>query len=351
MDVNSGPMREAMLYSQEKGDAVRCRLCRHGCLIRAGEYGICDVRYNDGGTLRSIFYGKPIAMGVDPIEKKPLYHYKPGTKAFSIATPGCNFRCDFCQNWEISQYRHGSSPEVKMKEVTPEAIVANAKARKCASISYTYTEPTIFFEYAYDTAKLAKAAGVGNTFVTNGYMTREALDTIRPYLDAANVDLKAFRKDTYRKVMKAQLDGVCDSIRYMKELGIWVEVTTLIVPGMNDGESEIRDIANFIVETGRDIPWHISRFTPRYERTDSPPTPMATMKKAYDIGKKAGLRYIYMGNVAGEASENTYCYDCDTKLIEREGFFMEKNLITYKSTCPKCDSKIDGIDMNPKLKS
>jgi len=338
-------MKEAMLYSKEDGGRVRCRLCRHGCAIDEGKYGICQVRYNDGGTLRPIFYAKPIAMGVDPIEKKPLYHYKPGSQAFSIATPGCNFRCDFCQNWEISQYRHGPSPEVAMKEVTPEGIVANAKAHRCASISYTYTEPTIFFEYAYDTAKLAKAEYLGNNFVTNGYMTREAIDTIRPYLDAANVDLKAFRKDTYRKVMKAQLDGVCDSIGYMRKLGIWVEVTTLIVPGMNDDPAELRDIASFIVGVGREVPWHISRFTPRYERTEAPPTPMDTMKLAYDIGKEAGLRYIYMGNVMGDPSENTYCYGCGELLIEREGFVMGENSITHKSCCPKCNSKIDGIDM------
>ncbi|MBN1282788.1 MAG: AmmeMemoRadiSam system radical SAM enzyme [Proteobacteria bacterium] len=338
-------MKEAMLYSKEAGNRVRCRLCRHGCAIDDGKYGICDVRYNDGGTLRSIFYAKPVSMAVDPIEKKPLFHYKPGSLAFSIATPGCNFRCDFCQNWEISQYRHGDSPEIGMKEVLPEAVVRNAKAHRCASVSYTYTEPTIFFEYAYDTAKLARAAGIGNTFVTNGYMTREALDTIRPYLDAANVDLKAFRKDTYRKVMKAQLDGVCDSIRYMHEIGIWVEVTTLIVPGMNDKDAEIRDIANFIVETGREIPWHISRFTPRYERTDAPPTPLATLRKAYEIGKKAGLRYVYVGNVPGDSSENTFCYNCGELLIEREGFSISANLITHRSECPKCSSKIDGIDM------
>ena len=342
-------MKEAMLYARE-GDRVRCRLCRHNCLIEAGRYGICEVRYNDAGTLKSIFYAKPVSMAVDPIEKKPLFHYKPGSSAFSIATPGCNFRCDFCQNWEISQYRHGDSPEVAMREVLPEAVVKNAKMHRCGSISYTYTEPTVFFEYAFDIAKLAKDEGIGNCFVTNGYMTREALDLIKPYLDAANVDLKSFRKDTYRKVMKAQLDGVCDSIKYMRKLGIWVEVTTLVVPGMNDDEAELADIANFLVEAGREIPWHISRFTPRHERTSTPPTPLAALKRAYEIGKKAGLRYVYMGNVPGDTSENTYCYDCDELLIERDGFAIGENRITHKSTCPKCDARIDGIDLSGRAK-
>ncbi len=339
-------MKEAMLYAREKDATVRCRLCRHGCLIKEGDYGICQVRYNSGGELYSIFYAQPVAMGVDPIEKKPLYHYKPGSQAFSIATPGCNFRCDFCQNWEISQYRASGSPtSTTLEEVPPEAIVAKAKANRCASISYTYTEPTVFFEYAYDTAILAAKEGIGNNFVTNGYMTREALDAIEPYLDAANVDLKAFRKDTYRRVMKAQLDGVLDSIRHMKELGIWVEITTLVVPGMNDDESELRDIANFIVETGREIPWHISRFTPRYKMEDAKPTPLATLKRAYETGKEAGLRYIYLGNVLGDPSEHTYCYSCGETLISRSGFNVTANNITHKGACPKCNSAIDGIDM------
>lgn len=339
-------MKEAMLYTKEKDRAVRCGLCRHGCSIKEGDYGICQVRYNKGGTLYSIFYARPIAMNVDPIEKKPLFHYRPGSYSMSIATPGCNFRCEFCQNWEISQYRASGEPsETTLNEVLPKAIVAKAKSHKCSSISYTYTEPTIFFEYAYDTAALAAKEGLGNNFVTNGYMSRTALDTIQPYLNAANVDLKAFRKDTYRKVMKAQLDGVLDSIRYMKELGIWVEVTTLIVPGMNDDEAEIKDIANFIVETGRDIPWHISRFSPRYHMEDTPPTPLETLRRAHEIGKEAGIRYVYLGNVLGDPTENTYCYNCNELLIERSGFSVRNAKITHKSTCPKCDSVIDGIDM------
>jgi pyruvate formate lyase activating enzyme len=342
-------MKEAMLYSKEDGGKVHCFLCRHGCRIKAEGYGICNVRYNDGGTLYPIFYGRPISMAVDPIEKKPFFHYKPGTTAFSIACPGCNFQCSFCQNWEISQYgRTGFDLAASTQEVTPEQIVANAEARRCSSISYTYTEPTIFFEYAYDIARLAKERGIGNNFVTNGYMSREALDMIRPYLDAANVDLKAFRKETYRKVMKGELDGVLDSIRYMKELGIWVEVTTLVVPGMNDDPAELRGIANFLAETGRDIPWHVSRFTPRYKMDDAAPTPTETIQEALQIGRKAGLRYVYAGNVPGDPAEHTRCYECGETLIERVGFFVRKNSITERGECPKCKAKIDGVGIGRK---
>lgn len=338
-------MHEAMLYTKEEDNLAACHLCRHGCRIAEGNSGICNVRENREGTLYTIFYGKLIAMSVDPIEKKPLFHYHPSSSAFSIAMPGCNFQCPFCQNWQISQYGRADTGRVAGPEVSPAEVVNQAKAHNCRSISYTYTEPTIFFEYAYDTAKLAKAEGLGNNFVTNGYMTRNAIDTILPYLDAANVDLKAFRKDTYRKVMKAQLDGVLDSIRYMKQQGIWLEVTTLVVPGMNDDEAEIRDIATFIVETGRDIPWHISAFYPHYKYADHNPTEYTTLKRAYEIGKEVGLRYVYMGNVPGDKSESTFCYKCNKMLIGRRGYFITENHITEKSTCPECNSPIDGIGM------
>lgn len=338
-------MHEAMLYSKEADRKVRCNLCRHGCLIPEGDFGICKVRFNDAGTLYSIFYGKPIAMAIDPIEKKPLFHYRPGSTALSIATPGCNFQCSFCQNWDISQYGRGAATRIPRQEVSPEAVVAQARAGRCASISCTYTEPTIFFEYAYDVAKLASGHRIGCNFVTNGYMTREAIDSIRPYLDAANVDLKAFRKETYRRVMKGQLDGVLDSIRYMKSLGIWVEVTTLVVPKMNDDPAELADIANFLVEVGRDIPWHISRFVPHHLMQDGEPTPLKTLQAAREIGRKAGLRYVYIGNVPGDDSENTFCWNCGEKLVARVGFAVKMNAITNRGECPSCRSKIDGVEM------
>lgn len=338
-------MHEAMLYTKENDSRCACRLCRHGCRIADGDTGICNVRVNKGGTLYSIFYGRPIAMNIDPIEKKPLYHYHPGSRALSIATPGCNFQCPFCQNWQISQYGRVETERSAGPEITPATLVAQAKAGRCKSISYTYTEPTIFFEYAYDTAKLAKADGLGNNFVTNGYMTREAIDTILPYLDAANVDLKAFKKETYRSYMKAQLDGVLDSIRYLKQQGVWVEVTTLVVPGMNDSEGELKDIATFIAETGRDIPWHISAFFPHYHFTDHEPTDHKILDRAYDIGKEADLRHVYLGNVRGDRKENTYCHACGELLIERQGFAVVTNAITTGGACPSCATTVDGIGM------
>ena len=336
-------MKEAMLYTKEADRKVRCHLCRHGCLIAEGNYGICNVRKNEGGALYSIFYGKPIAMSVDPIEKKPLFHYKPGSTSFSIATPGCNFQCGFCQNWEISQYGREEAVRLPSEEVSPQSIVGQASAHRCASISYTYTEPTIFFEYAHDIGKLAVQQGLGNIFVTNGYMTREAIEAMAGTLHAANVDLKSFRKDTYRKVMKAQLDGVLDSIRTLHQAGVWIEITTLIVPGMNDDPRELADIARFIVETGREIPWHVSRFTPRYQMDHAAPTPEKTIRQALEIGRKAGLRYVYAGNLPGDEAEHTRCSSCQELLIEREGFAVLKNVLDHKGACPKCGMKLDGV--------
>jgi pyruvate formate lyase activating enzyme len=285
-------------------------------------------------------------MAVDPIEKKPFFHVSPGSTAFSIATPGCNFQCSFCQNSDISQYGRGEGLHATGRIVPPEEVVSSAASTGCSSISYTYTEPTVFFEYAHDCARLARSKGLSNNFVTNGYMSRDGIDAIAPYLDAANVDLKAFRKDTYRKVMKAELDGVLDSIKYMKGKGIWIEVTTLVVPGMNDDEKELKDIADFLVEVGREIPWHISRFTPRYMMTDRKPTPLAALKKAYEVGKKAGLRYVYLGNVPGDETEDTFCYSCGELLIKRMGFSVASNAVTQKGQCPKCGTTVDGVGMS-----
>jgi pyruvate formate lyase activating enzyme len=286
-------------------------------------------------------YGEVIAAHVDPIEKKPFYHFLPGTTSFSIATVGCNFRCPFCQNWEISQASKKDKPDSRGYALSPQDVVRNACESGCRSISYTYTEPTVFFEYAYETAKIAKQAGLDNNFVTNGYMTAEALKTIRPYLDAANVDLKAFRGETYKKICQARLEPVLDSIKLMRELGIWVEVTTLVVPGMNDGEEELRDIARFIAGVGPDIPWHISRFHPDYTYTNVRPTPMATLRRALDIGAGEGLRYVYVGNVMGEG-DFTSCSKCRKTLIRRHGFWVEENIIK-NGRCPHCGTPIPGV--------
>jgi pyruvate formate lyase activating enzyme len=334
-------VREAMLWTSREGQKTACSLCGHRCVIEPGRVGTCAVRKNVDGKLMTLVYGELIAIHVDPIEKKPLHHFFPGSMALSIATAGCNFRCPFCQNWQISQAPRAGEGLRGHYRLSPEDVVREAKENGCRSISYTYTEPTIFFEYAYDTAGLAKKAGLANNFVTNGYMTAEALDTIAPYLDAANVDLKAFRDETYRKICGARLEPVLDSIRRMRQKGIWVEVTTLVVPGLNDGEKELADIAGFIAGVDPDIPWHVSRFHPDYEYTDAPATPLSTLRAARDIGRKAGLRYIYVGNVLGE-SEDTSCPGCGRPVIRRRGFHTEA-VDLEGSRCRNCGTRVAGV--------
>jgi pyruvate formate lyase activating enzyme len=330
--------KEAMLYEKSDNNAVRCKLCAHRCTIAEGQFGFCGVRQNQKGTLYTLVYAEAIAAHIDPIEKKPLYHFFPGSTSFSLATIGCNFRCGFCQNWQISQTSKRNR-DYEGEQLLPEEIVRTAQSRKCKSISYTYTEPTIFFEYAFDTAQLAKREGLYNNFVTNGYMTEEALLAIQPFLDAANVDLKSFREDFYLNNCKAHLEPVLESIKLMKKLDIWVEVTTLIIPGQNDSSQELAAIAGFIASVGKDIPWHISRFHPDYKFTERIPTPLESLKKAYKIGKDAGLRYVYMGNVS-EASD-TLCHSCSKTLIKRFYFDVSENNL-QNSRCRFCGAKIDG---------
>ncbi len=337
-------MREAMLYTSLAGNQVHCHLCKHFCKITDGQRGICGVRENQAGILYTLVYGKSISAGVDPIEKKPLYHLHPGSTSFSIATVGCNFKCRHCQNWEIAQYPRMHEGLIPGKDLSPESVVSQAKAAGCASIAYTYTEPTIFFEYAYETAKLAKQVGLKNVFVTNGYTSAEALRTISPYLDAANVDLKSFSEDFYHKICGAKLQPVLDTIRLYRELGIWVEVTTLIIPGYNDNEDELKGIADFIVNVGAEIPWHVTAFYPTYELRDAPRTSAKILRRARQIGIEAGLRYVYEGNIPGEGGENTYCYGCGELLVERFGFSIRKNRIE-QSRCRSCSAEIDGIAM------
>ena len=285
-----------MLYEKIDGNAVRCNLCAHRCRIVPSKRGICGVRENRDGTLYSLVYGVIIAENVDPIEKKPLFHVHPGSNSFSIATVGCNFRCTFCQNHDISQMPRESG-RVMGRDMTAEEIVQKAVATGSKSIAYTYTEPTIFFEFAYDVGMSARARNIKNIFVTNGFMTGEALDLISPCLDAANVDLKSFSDDFYKKYCGARLEPVLESVRKMKDLGIWVEITTLIIPTLNDSDAELTRIAEFIRSVGTETPWHISRFHPQYEMTTLPPTPLSTLHRAADIGRAAGLKYVYTGNV------------------------------------------------------
>ncbi len=333
--------KEAMLYEVEEGNRVRCNLCSHRCRIADTKFGICNVRGNRGGVLYTHSYGRTVAAHIDPIEKKPLFHFLPGTSSFSIGTAGCNLKCTYCQNWQISQISEGQGPDIPGYELAPEDVVAKALEGNCRSVAYTYTEPTIFFEYAYDTAGLARKKGLYNIFITNGYMTPEALKTIRPYLDTCNVDLKSFREDFYKKICHARLEPVLQSIRLMKELGLWVEVTTLVIPDENDSDEELAQIAGFIAGIDPGIPWHISRFYPAYRFTGLE-TPLETLERAYDIGKKGGLEFVYIGNVPGGGSENTICPHCQETLIRRQGFFVQENRIR-DSRCPACGTKIAGV--------
>lgn len=332
--------KEAMLYEKLDNKMVHCFLCGHQCRIADGKAGFCGVRRNESGALYSLVYRDVIAMNVDPIEKKPLYHFLPGSLSFSIATPGCNFRCGFCQNWEISQMNILEVPDYSSRDLAPEAVVSGAIRKNCRSISYTYTEPTIYFEYAYDCAKAAREKGLYNVFVTNGYMSKEAIQTIAPYLDAANVDLKYFKDESYRKVCSGSLQPVLDSIKQMKASGIWVEVTTLIVTGSNDSPEELEAIAGFLAGVDKEMPWHISRFFPNYKLTNLEPTPEETMELAADIGARAGLKYVYLGNVYGYGSD-TICPNCKKDVVKREGFDVLENNVK-QGKCGFCSETIPG---------
>ncbi len=340
-DQEMRKMKEAMFYENINGK-VRCHLCNHHCVIKEDGRGICGVRENHNGKLYSLVYGKSVSVGVDPIEKKPLFNFYPGTSSYSLATVGCNFHCLHCQNWEISQMSKGKGGKIIGDKLAPERIVSEAKGLGCKNIAYTYTEPTIFFEYAYDTAKLAHEQEIKNVFVTNGYTSAEAIKEIAPFLDAANVDLKSFDEDFYHEVCGAKLQPVLDNIRLYKELGVWVEVTTLIIPGYNDDEIQLKEIAEFIKRVGDEIPWHITAFYPAYKLLDVPPTPVESLRKARDIGLSGGLRYVYEGNIPGEGGESTYCSNCGELLIERRGYYIKRNEMV-DGRCPKCKAKMDGV--------
>jgi pyruvate formate lyase activating enzyme len=337
-------MKPAMLFEQIEDKKVRCRLCHHGCRISDQKFGLCNVRQNRDGQLYTLAYGRVIASHIDPIEKKPLYHFLPGSSAYSIGTAGCNFTCSFCQNWQISQAVKKGDKTLPGKPLSPEQIVHNAVESNCKSIAYTYTEPTIFFEYAYDTARLAKARKLKNIFVSNGYMTKQAIDTIGPFLDGINIDLKAMDDVFYKDICQGRLKPVLDNIRYIKEAGIWVEVTTLIVPEANDSVDELHEIAQFIADIDPDIPWHVSRFHPDYQYTDTLATPLPVMEAAFNFGKDAGLHYVYMGNVIDDSRDtrNTRCPECMQPVIQRDLNRVKINL-AEKNRCSGCGAVVAGV--------
>lgn len=332
-------MKEAMFYKVLQEGKVRCELCPHQCEILPGKRGICRVRENRNGILYSLNYQRLIAAHIDPIEKKPLFHFYPGSHSYSIAAIGCNFHCLHCQNWSISQVQ---GDVIKGEEISSENIVQDALDNNCVSISYTYTEPTIYYETAYDTSKIAHNKGLKNIFVTNGYISPEALKNIAPYLDAANIDLKAMNEKFYNTVCGAKLQPVLDSIKLYYQLGIWIEITTLIIPGYNDDSNELRQIARFIADIDKSIPWHVTAFYPTYKLNNTPATPLSTLENAYTIGKEEGLKYVYQGNIG--QGENTYCPSCG-KLLVKRNFFNIKNQID-DGKCPFCGYKIQGIGMS-----
>jgi pyruvate formate lyase activating enzyme len=334
-------MKEALFYRKESDNKVRCSLCRHNCLIGDGKPGICAVRENRGGVLYSLVYGKVIAEHADPIEKKPLFHVLPGSRTFSIATTGCNFHCRHCQNYAISQV--DKSGAIPGRYRSPADIVQSAVDSDCSSIAYTYTEPTIFYEFALDTARLAGEKGLQNIFVSNGYIGKEPLAQIAPLLTAANIDLKGFSEKFYREIVGAKLSEVLDCISDYQRLGIWLEITTLIIPGLNDSDAELESIAAFIVQhLGKETPWHVSQFYPTYLLTDRPPTAVATVLRAAEIGRAAGLAYVYVGNIPTRNGEDTGCPGCGATVIARSGYRVTTDRL-LSGCCPDCGTKLAGV--------
>lgn len=335
-------MYEAQLYEKYPEAKVRCNLCAHRCTIQNGRRGLCGVRENREGTLISLVYGKIIAEHVDPIEKKPLFHFLPGSKTFSIGSVGCNFHCRHCQNADISQYPQEHHGEIVGASRAPQEIVRKAVKAGCTSIAYTYNEPTIFMEFAHDTAIIAREHGLKNVFVSNGYMTPEATDWISPYLDAINIDIKGFSDTFYKEICKARLAPVLESVQRMHDRGVWIEVTTLVIPGLNDSDEEFKKIADFIASVDPEIPWHVTQFYPTYLMTDRGRTPAATLRRARTIGKREGLQHVYEGNIPGTGDENTYCPECGALCITRHGFQIVSQNMT-KGRCPECGQKINGV--------
>ncbi len=320
---------------------VKCLLCPRGCVIPVGSRGLCGVRENRDGVLITLGYGNPVAVHIDPIEKKPFFHVFPGAKAFSLAVAGCNMRCLFCQNWQISQSKPDELPSYSF---SPEEIVSLAKQYNCPWVVYTYTEPTVFYEYMLDIAKLSKQAGLFNGMHTCGYINSEPLSELLNYIDAVNVDLKGFAEEFYQRMgMMASLEPVLSTLELIKKKGVWLEITNLVIPGFNDDPEMVEKMCKWIVShLGDDVPLHFSRFYPHYKLTDVPPTPIETLERCVEIAKRCGLKYVYIGNVPGHKWESTYCPSCGRVLIKRVGYKVVFNKIK-NGRCPYCGYKIAGM--------
>jgi len=338
-------MKESYLYKKLKDKKTQCQTCAYYCIIAPGKRGICGVRENINGKLYALNYGKAAAVNIDPIEKKPFFHFLPGSYTLSIATVGCNFRCLNCQNYTLSQTPKPDKP-VLGENLSPKKIVEMASKNNLPSISYTYVEPTIFLEYALDTMKLAKKAGLKNNFISNGFMSKESAKLIIPYLDADNIDIKGFSDEFYKKVCGGRLQPILDTAKLMKKSGVWVEITTLLIPALSNSEEMLKKIAKFIYEElGPDTPWHISQFSGAisWKLQNLPNTPVEILQKAWKIGKEAGLKYVYTGNVPGLSSEDTFCPKCGTMAINRVNYIIHRR--DKDGKCPKC-----GEDLNLILK-
>jgi pyruvate formate lyase activating enzyme len=340
MKEDTNIFRKALFYKVE-GNRLRCYLCPHNCIIENGKYGICGVRKNIDGELYSAVYGRVSSMAMDPIEKKPLFHFHPGSWIFSISTIGCNLKCKHCQNWEISQ---ASINSMKIPYYSPEEIVAIAMKEGSQGIAFTYNEPTIWYEYTLDVGKISKSKGMYNVYVTNGYINEEPLREISRYLDAMNIDVKGFTDEFYRKITGGRLQPVLDTVKLAHSLGIHIELTYLIIPTLNDSEKEIRDFSKWVFETlGRDGIVHFSRFHPDYMLRNLPETPAKTLHRAYEIAREEGLNYVYLGNLWEEKYETTYCPKCGAPLIKRSGYNVRIENLTDDGRCSKCGEKIKII--------
>jgi pyruvate formate lyase activating enzyme len=334
----SARFHSALLWEKLANQQVRCFACAHLCKIRPEQFGICGVRKNTGGELYTHVYEYPVAVHSDPIEKKPLFHFLPGSRALSLGTAGCNFQCLFCQNYDISQQR---GEQVEGAPLGVQEAVDLAENQDCSSVAYTYNEPVVFIEYVLDVAAEAQKRGIRNIYVSNGFETEESLELLAGRIDAMNIDLKSFSDTFYRKLCKGRLEPVLKTIRSAYEKGIWVEVTTLIIPGENDTEEEIRSMARFIASVSRDIPWHLSRFFPAYKMTNKAPTLVSTLERASAIGREEGLQYVYMGNTPHEHSI-TYCANCGQKLIIRDRYDLRYNFLK-EDACPECGQRLSGV--------
>jgi len=333
-------LKEALFYKRIDESTVQCELCPRGCTLSNGQRSFCRAREPKGGRLYSFVYGAVCATHIDPIEKKPLFHFLPGTQAFSIATPGCNFRCKSCQNWQISQF---PPEEIEYVDTTPDEIVSQAIQGRCPTIAYTYTEPTIFYEYMLDTSKAAKSKGLRNICHSNGSLNPRPLEELSLYLDAANIDLKGFTKEFYSDYSAGYLDTTLATLNTLKRNKVWLEITNLVIPTLSDDMLKIKEMSGWITDNlGPDVPLHFSRFWPNYKLTTLYPTPQATLEEARNTALAAGVRYVYIGNIPGHDAENTYCHNCKKPVIRRSGYIVTENRLKG-GKCGECGSVIPGV--------